>query len=94
MGEDKVTETLSRVIALYSVHKYFSVLYDKMFVLVKLGQTLADPAKTSEVRKCFEGFSNDLERWRCVLMAIGAEDIWDKYKDVWARIEGMGGDNK
>jgi hypothetical protein len=86
MEEDKFAESLAKVIALYSVGRYFSVLYDKMYVLEKVGQALVDPAKTSEVKKCFEDFSSDLERWHCILRAIGAEDIWEKYKGVWAKM--------
>jgi hypothetical protein len=94
VGDEKVAEAMASMVALYSVMKYFSVMYDKLYVMIKLAQALADPNKSNELKKCFEVFVKDLERWYCILKLIGAEIIWEKYKDVWAKIDSVGGDSK
>jgi hypothetical protein len=86
MSNEKASEVIASMVSLYSVMKYFSVLYDKLYVEIKLYQTLADPNKSRELKKCFEMFVKDLDRWHCILRAIGAEDIWEKYKGVWAKM--------
>jgi hypothetical protein len=90
VSDEKVAEVIASMVALYSVMKYFSVMYDKLYVELKLAQALADPNKSSELRKCFEVFVKDLDRWYCMLKVIGAEDIWEKYKDVWKKVEEKG----
>jgi hypothetical protein len=90
MSNEKATEVIASMVALYSVMKCFSVMYDKLYVELKLSQTLADPNKSSELKKCFEMFDRDLDRWHCILRTIGAEDIWEKYKDVWKKVEEKG----
>ena len=94
MSNEKTTEVISSMVALYSVMKYFSVMYDRLLVEIKLAQALADPSKSSELKKCFDMHTKDLERWHCMLKVIGAEDIWEKYRGVWAMMDGMSGDNK
>jgi hypothetical protein len=86
MGDEKVAEAIASMVALYSVTKYFSVMYDRILVEIKLAQALADPNKSDELKKCFDMHAKDLDRWHCILKLIGAEDIWEKYKGVWDRM--------
>jgi hypothetical protein len=90
MDNEKVAEAIASMVALYSVMKYFSVMYDKLYVEIKLAQSLADPNKSNELKKCFEMHTKDLERWHCILRTVGADDIWEKYKDVWEKVEEKG----
>ena len=92
MSNEKAAEAIASMAALYGVLKYFSAMYDKLYVELKLALALKDPGKSSELGKCFEVHAKDLERWRCILTLIGAENIWEKYKNVWAKMDGMGGD--
>jgi hypothetical protein len=90
MGDEKVAEAIASMIALYSAMKYFSIMYDRLLVEVKLVQALADPDKSSNLKKCFEVFVKDLDRWYCILKLIGAEIIWEKYKDAWKKVDEKG----
>jgi hypothetical protein len=94
MSNEKTAEAIASMVALYGAMKYFSVMYDRLFVVVKLAQALADPNKSSDLMKCFDVFVKDLDRWHCMLKLIGAEIIWEKYKGVWVKMDGMSGDNK
>ena len=90
MSDEKVAESIASMVAQYSVMKYFSVMYDRLLVEIKLAQALADPNKSNDLKKCFEVFVKDLDRWHCILTLIGAEIIWEKYKDVWKKVEEKG----
>ena len=90
MSNEKTAEVIASMVALYDVIKCFSVMYDKLYVEIKLAQALADPNKSRDLKKCFEVFVKDLDRWHCILTLIGAEIIWEKYKDVWKKVEEKG----
>jgi hypothetical protein len=55
-----------------------------------LRQTLEDPEKSKQLEQCIENNRDDLDRWHCIFKTIGAEDIWEKYKDVWEKVEEKG----
>jgi len=61
---------------------YLEILEDDLLVRIKLGRALVDSEKTLELEKCFTRYTEKLDRLHCILQVIGAEDIWEKYKDL------------
>jgi hypothetical protein len=55
--------------------------------MVRLAQAFTDPEKSRELRKCFDQHADDLDRLQCMLKSIGAEDVWDRYAELWMLVK-------
>ncbi|MCC6057155.1 MAG: hypothetical protein LM583_10810 [Desulfurococcaceae archaeon] len=73
-----------------TVPDYLLLVYctwDKWYIMVRLAHALTDPEKSRELRKCFDQHADDLDRLHCMLKSIGAEDVWDRYAELWMLVK-------
>jgi len=61
--------------------------WDMWHAILKLFQSIVEPENSRELRKCYEQFTDDLDKLHCVLKVAGAEDVWRRYADLWGVIK-------
>jgi hypothetical protein len=74
---------------IYRLLSDFSVLYDVWVVETKTFFALRNPKKASKLCECFAQFESTFDLLRCTLKAIGAKDIWEKYKNGRGRADSI-----